>query len=105
MVPPDEYGEWVEVVGNVGIEKVLQEENGWHFNQAKATPFLQQPLLDLVGKLGVRKAAEEILNGMFVVPEGVDEWAACLNPFLARVSEDPCGRVQWPERCESQVSC
>ena len=74
VVAPNEEGEWVEVVGKEGIEKALLEENERWFNQAKATPFLQQPLLDLVGKLGVGKAAEQILNGTFVVPEGVDEW-------------------------------
>ena len=41
----------MEVVGNESIEKALLEENERRFDQAKATPFLQQPLLDLVGKL------------------------------------------------------
>jgi hypothetical protein len=98
VVAPNEEGEWVEVVGKEGIGKALLEENERRFNQAKATPFLQQPLLDLVGKLGVGKAAEEILNGTFVVPEGVDEWAARLIPFLARVPKESSERVQGPER-------
>ena len=98
MVAPNEEGEWVEVVGKKGIEKALLEVNKRRFNQAKATLFLQQPLLDLVGKLGVGKVAEEILNGTFVVLEGVDEWAARLIPFFARVPEDSSGRVQGPER-------
>ena len=59
----------MEVVGKEGIEKALLEENERHFNQGKANPFLQQPLLDLMGKLGIEIVAEEILNGMFVVPE------------------------------------
>ena len=104
MVAPNDDWEWVEVVGKEGIDKTLLEENERCFNQVKETPFLQQPLLDMVGKLGVGKAAEEILNGMFVVPEGVDEWAAHLIPFLGRVPEDPSRRVQGPERCVSLES-
>ena len=64
VVAPNESGEWVEVAGKVEVEKALLFENERRFNQAKDTPFLQQPLLDVVGKLGLGKAAEEILQGI-----------------------------------------
>ena len=57
VVAPNESGEWVEVVGKEEIERALLQENERRFNQAKSTPFLQQPLLNLVGKLGVGRVA------------------------------------------------
>ena len=104
VVAPNENGEWVEVVGKVEIEKALLQENERRFNQARDTPFLQHPLVDLVGKLGVGKAATEILNGLFEVPEGVDEWAARLIPFLQKVPEDGSRRVFEPETYVSDRS-
>ena len=96
VVAPNAMGEWVEVVGKEEVEQALLNENERQFNQAKDTPFLQQPLFELVGKMGVGKAASEILKGTFVIPEGVDEWAARLIPFLAQVSE--VSQVQGPEK-------
>ena len=101
---PNESGEWVEVVGKEEIERALLQENERRFNQAKDTPFLQQPLLDLVGKLGTGKAATEILNGTFAIPEKIDEWAAKLIPFLARVPVDGSRRVFEPENFVSERS-
>ena len=104
VVAPNEMGEWVEVVGKEEIERALLQENERRFNQAKETPFLQKPLLDLVGKLGVGKAANEILNGTFVVPEEVDEWAARLIPFLARAPVETSWKGFEPERLVSVTS-
>ena len=66
------------------MEAAQLQENCRRFNQAKDTPFLQQPLLNLVGPLGTGPAAEAILNGDFVVPEGVNYWAAKLITQLKR---------------------
>ena len=89
----------MEVVGKEEIERALLRENERRFTQAQGTPFLTKPLVDLVGKLGVGQAADDILNGTFVIPEGVDEWAARLIPFLARVPEpSDIRRVQRPDK-------
>jgi hypothetical protein len=84
VVAPDKDGRWREVTEKEDIEMALLEENERRFTQAADTPFLQDPLLRLVGKMGTGPAAEAILRGTFTIPEEVDEWAAKLIPFLAR---------------------
>ena len=99
VVAPNNEGDWVEVTKKEEMEKALLQENCRRFNQAKETPFLQQPLLDLVGPLGTGPAAAAILKGEFVVPPGVDHWAAKLIPHLKR--PDAVARA---ERRTPQVS-
>ena len=84
VVAPNSNGEWVEVTDKREIEKSLMKENERRFNQARNTPFLKPPLLDLVGRRGTGPAAEAILRGEFQIPEGTDHWAAKLIPHLAR---------------------
>ena len=87
VVAPNSSGEWEEVTTKEGIEKALLEENERRFNQARDTPFLVPPLADLVGPLGTGPMAEAILQGNFMIPAGVDPWAAKLIPHLARPKE------------------
>ena len=61
------------------------------------TPFLRQPLLDLVGRVGTGSAAAKILSGTFQVPVEGDEWAARLIPHLARVPGVTVADVRLPE--------
>ena len=62
VVAPNFNGEWVEVTKKQEIEKALMEENERRFNQARNSPFLKPPLLDLVGRCGTGPAAEAILK-------------------------------------------
>jgi hypothetical protein len=84
VVAPDDNGIWKEVTSKVDMEQALLDENKRRFTHARSTPFLQPPLLQMVGPLGTGPAAEQILNETFRIPEGVDEWAAKLIPFLAQ---------------------
>jgi hypothetical protein len=80
----DEAGNLTEWFLKEDIERALCNENHARFNQAQDTPFLQAPLFEKVGRLGISLGARQILNGNFQIPEGTDEWAAKLIPFLAR---------------------
>ena len=94
---PDDNGIWKEVTSKVDMEQALLDENKRRFTQARSTPFLQPPLLQMVGPLGTGPAAEQILNGTFSIPEGVDEWAAKLIPFLARPQSVVAGHFRKPD--------
>jgi len=49
-------------------------EAGRRFTQAATTPFLQLPLLKLFTEANLAtKAFDQVLEGNFVCPEGVDE--------------------------------
>ena len=75
-VAPDENGIWREVTERQIMEQALLDENKRRFTQASDTPFLQPPLLQMVGALGTGPAAEAILQGTCIIPAEVDEWAA-----------------------------
>ena len=96
VVAPNEAGVWIEVTEKEAMEKALLDENERRFTQARNTPFLQPPLLQLVGTMGTGPAAEDILQGTFNIPEGVDEWAARLIPFLARPEKVKSGQFIRP---------
>ena len=59
---------------------------------SKRYPFLQEPLLSLVGTVGTSPGADEILNGTFRIPPGVDPYAAKLIPHLRQLPEVAAGR-------------
>ena len=98
VVAPDENGIWKEVTERRSMETALLDENRRRFTQASDTPFLQPPLLELVGALGTGPAAEDILRGTFTIPEGVDEWAANFIPFLAKPTKVQVGQFIGPEK-------
>jgi hypothetical protein len=96
VVAPNENGIWTEITDRRCMETALLDENRRRFTQASDTPFLQSPLLDMVGPLGIGPAAEDILRGTFTIPEGVDEWAANFIPFLARLVKVQTGQFIGP---------
>jgi len=55
------------------VEQVLSSTLGSRFTHAHGSPFLQYPLAPLVGQYGTDNAAQEILQGTFSCPPGVDE--------------------------------
>ena len=80
------------------MEQALLDENKRRFTQASDTPFLQPPLLQMVGALGTGPSVEAILQGTFTIPEEVDEWAARLIPFLAQPHKVAAGQFQRPDK-------
>ena len=80
----DGSGRWVERSSKLDLERACLQENNRRFNQARDTPFIQEPLLSLVGRFGEKAGAALILDGNFDCPPGVDKYARRLIPFLAR---------------------
>jgi hypothetical protein len=66
----------LEMPSKVDMEEARLAENKRRFNQAADTPFMQPPLYDLFGPLGITKAADRILDGTFKIPPGVDKHTA-----------------------------
>jgi len=50
VVPEDSPAEWQEFHQKVELEKACLEEAGHQFMQAKNTPLLTQPLIDIFGE-------------------------------------------------------
>ena len=50
------------------IEEACLKENQACFDQARDTPFLQEPLFSLVGNYGEGQGATSILEGTFEIP-------------------------------------
>ena len=66
------------------IERACLAENERQFRQASDTPFMQPPLVGLVGPLGMGPAADSILRGDFDAPPGIDPYALKLIQHLKR---------------------
>ena len=62
---PDGNGNWRRVMGKDEIIKSCLEENIQSFTQANETPFMQQPLLEEVGRNGMTPHAKQILDGTY----------------------------------------
>jgi hypothetical protein len=60
------------------VEKACMEENEQQFQQANDTPFMQSPLVEEFGYLGVGLNAKAVLECMYVPPPGTDKYAALL---------------------------
>ena len=60
VIAPDQQGHWREVTSKREVEDALIAENIRQFSQASDTPFLQEPLLSVVGPFGTSPGAEEI---------------------------------------------
>jgi len=61
------------------------EEAGRQFTQARHTPFLSSPLVDLFTEATVyTQAFEQVLQGTFVSPAGTDHMTQRLIKALAR---------------------
>jgi len=72
---------WKEVSTKQGLERECLEEVHWHFTQAVTTPFLQQPLLGLLGLTSVNTTAfNQILEGTFQCPPECDKYTKNLFP-------------------------
>ena len=66
------------------IEEACIEEVRERFNQASKMPFSTQQMIDLVGKMGEKRGAQQILDGTFVCPPGIDPYVSKMIPYLKR---------------------
>ena len=69
------------------VEAACVAEGRRRFTQAYNSPFVNEPLLSLVGLLGTGPAAENILNGTFQVPASVDIHTA---NFIQHLQKPEC---------------
>ena len=68
-----------------GVEATCFEEAEARFSQAtEISDFLQEPLLSQVGMLCEGPAAEAIVNGTYVIPEGLNRWVHLVIAHLKR---------------------
>jgi len=70
----------------VELEKACLEEAGWCFTQAKQTPLLSLPLVNIFSKFSNNKAITRILSGEDFLPALSDQYAA---KFLAVMPGPP----------------
>ena len=64
------------------MERAMLAKNQCCFNQASTTPFMVPPLSEVIDPLGVGQATQDILDGTFDIPPGMDEYTAELIPLL-----------------------
>ena len=83
---PNEDGTWSEVTEKNEIEEACINENKRRFTQCHNTPFLQSPLIDDFGYLGVGEAAGRVLDGTYTPPPGSDPYACRLLKGLQRIA-------------------
>jgi len=55
------------------------------FTQTRDTPLRRAPLRQLLGDLADTDAADDILQGTFVPPQGVDEYFVALLKLLKKM--------------------
>jgi Reverse transcriptase (RNA-dependent DNA polymerase) len=67
-----------------GMEHILLEDIQRRYNQAANTLFLQEPLAPLIGPVADTEAAQAILEGTFVPPEGTNPGAVKLIKQMKR---------------------
>ena len=69
------------------IEEACLRENDQRFRLASDTPMLQEPLISDFGPYGVTEAAQQVLDGTYVPPEGTDPYFTALLPYLKQTTE------------------
>ena len=72
-VPAQDGSGLQEITDKETIEKVLMQINKSKFQEANATPFMQDPLRLIIEPRGTTQAAEEILLGTFPFPPDLDQ--------------------------------
>ena len=93
VVVPDRQGGWIEVTTKADMERGCLEENKARFLQASGTPFLQPPLLPLVGRLGNTPSADAILSGQFQHPPALEDFT---HAFIRELVAPPIPQPDLP---------
>ena len=75
------------------VEQACFAEGQRRFTQAYDTPFVNEPLLPLIGLLGLGPAVPSILDGTFTPPPAIDEYT---KKFLSHLAMPECIRQQPP---------
>jgi len=87
VIAPDAQGNRTEINQKAAMEQACLDEAGRRFTQAKHTPFLTSPLIDLFGEIGNKKPVCQVLEGSFVPPSSSDRYAQQFLAAVARTSQ------------------
>jgi len=88
-----ENGSWNDVTDKHTMEQELMASTRRKYTASFHTPFMTPPLVNELGYLATSKAAEEILEGTYRPPKGVDPYTKQLihqlqRPVLAELQSD-----------------
>ena len=70
VIAPDEYGEWIDLVSKNGVERATLIENERWFTQTKGMVLAVSPMVEKLGLLGIGQAADNILEGNYILSVG-----------------------------------
>ena len=77
-----EVGQRQIVTNKEDIEQVCMMENEAQFSQSEGTPLMTEPLLSDIGYFANGPKVEDILNGTYIAPDGLDPYATKLMELL-----------------------
>lgn len=80
-------GEWKE--SKHDIEETLFPINEGKIRASEDTPFLQEPLYSTFGERGIEQLVDQVLEGSFPIPEGLDEYTKLLIKHLRKPDQVP----------------
>jgi hypothetical protein len=66
------------------VEKAIMDAIEERYKLSHQSPFLQDPLLSILGLTGNSTAAQQILDGTFICPDGVDDTTKTIVQLLQR---------------------
>jgi hypothetical protein len=80
-----ENSTWKDVNDKREMEEAIMASTQRKYSASFHTLFMQPPLVGTFGYVGLGRAADEVLDGHFAIPEGVDEHTARLIHHLKRL--------------------
>ena len=85
-------GRVIEETTKEGIERACMEENEKKYRQTQATPCMQEPLLSELGYLGITASCDQILEGTYQPPPGINQYTRELLQHMQRLP------IQYPSK-------
>jgi hypothetical protein len=86
VIAPNMHGDLVEMTAKSDMETAIMIENESKYRQASQTPFMQNPLLQDFGYLGIGHHADSVMQGTYQTPLGVDPYSAM---FIKQLQMEP----------------
>ena len=93
ILAPNESGEWIELTARTDMEAAIMEENESKYHQTQDTPFMQAPLLQDFGYLGLGPHADAVIQGTYHPHPDVDPYT---KKFIAHLTAEPVIRSSSP---------
>jgi hypothetical protein len=74
------------MISKEDMENAIMQENESKYRQASQTPFMQPPLVNDFGYLGIGQHADAVLRGEYRIPPGVDTYT---EKFIKQLETAP----------------